>query len=129
MPGIIFNPSRKLNPFPDSGAEIVAGALKDAGRARLVGEKTFGTGTVLQTFSLSDGSALMLAFEQWLTPAGHVIWHQGISPDIVVPLPPEVIPLIPAAEKDLTLEGLKQSGATQFLRALGLLAEQNQRRR
>ena len=58
MPGIIFNPSRKLNPFPDSGAEIVAGALKDAGRARLVGEKTFGTGTVLQTFSLSDGSAL-----------------------------------------------------------------------
>jgi len=88
MPGIIFNPSRKLNPFPDSGAEIVAGALKDAGRARLVGEKTFGTGTILQTFSLSDGSALMLAFEQWLTPAGHVIWHQGISPDIVVPLPP-----------------------------------------
>jgi carboxyl-terminal processing protease len=66
-------------------------------------KKTFGTGTVLQTFSLSNSSALMLAIEEWLTPAGHVIWHQGISPDVVVPLPPDVTPLIPTNEKEKAL--------------------------
>ena len=76
-----------INGGTSSGAEIVAGAFRDAHRAKLVGEKTFGTGTVLETFSLSDGSAMMLAIEEWLTPAGHVIWHHGISPDVVVPSP------------------------------------------
>ena len=113
-----------INGGTSSGAEIVAGALQDAGRARLVGEKTFGTGTVLETFPLSDGSALMLAFEEWLTPAGHMIWHQGISPDVAVPLPPEVIPLIPATEKELTVEELKESKDIQLLRALQLLTRQ-----
>jgi carboxyl-terminal processing protease len=116
-----------INGGTSSGAEIVAGALQDAGRARLVGEKTFGTGTVLETFSLSDGSALMLAIEEWLTPAGHVIWHQGISPDVVVPLPPEVIPLIPATEKGLTVEELRQSRDIQLLRGLNLLIQQSRR--
>jgi carboxyl-terminal processing protease len=69
-----------INGGTSSGAEIVAGALQDAHRADLVGEKTFGTGTVLQTFPLSDGSALMLAIEEWFTPDGHVIWHHGIYP-------------------------------------------------
>ncbi len=110
-----------INGGTSSGAEIVAGALQDAHRARLVGEKTFGTGTVLETFRLSDGSALMLAIEEWLTPAGRVIWHQGISPDIVVPLPPEATPLIPANEKGLTAEGLRDSKDVQLLRALALL--------
>jgi carboxyl-terminal processing protease len=113
-----------INGGTSSGAEIVAGALQDAQRARLVGEKTFGTGTVLETFPLSDGSALMLAFEEWLTPAGHMIWHQGISPDVAVPLPPEVIPLIPATEKELTVEELKESKDIQLLRALQLLTRQ-----
>ncbi len=112
-----------INGGTSSGAEIVAGALQDAQRAKLVGEKTFGTGTVLETFSLSDGSALMLAVEEWLTPAGHVIWHQGVSPDIGVPLPPDVIPLIPANEKGLTPEELRKSQDVQLLRALDLLTE------
>jgi carboxyl-terminal processing protease len=112
-----------INGGTSSGAEIVAGALQDARRAQLVGEKTFGTGTVLETFSLSDGSALMLAIEEWLTPDGHVIWHRGISPDVVVPLPLEVIPLIPATEKGLTAEGLRQSQDVQLLRALHLLLQ------
>ncbi|HUL29727.1 MAG TPA: S41 family peptidase [Thermodesulfobacteriota bacterium] len=112
-----------INGGTSSGAEIVAGALQDAHRAKLVGEKTFGTGTVLQTFPLSDGSALMLAVEEWLTPNGHVIWHHGITPDIAVPLPPEVTPLLPATEKELTAEELKESGDVQLLRALDLLLE------
>jgi carboxyl-terminal processing protease len=110
-----------INGGTSSGAEIVAGALQDAHRAKLVGEKTFGTGTVLQTFSLSDGSALMLAIEEWLTPDGHVIWHHGISPDVTVPLPPEVTPLIPTIEKELTAEEFRKSKDVQLLRALDLL--------
>jgi carboxyl-terminal processing protease len=110
-----------INGGTSSGAEIVAGALQDAHRAKLVGEKTFGTGTVLETFSLSDGSALMLAIEEWLTPAEKVIWHHGIVPDVAVPLPPEVTPLIPTNEKGLTPEELRNSKDAQLLRALDLL--------
>jgi carboxyl-terminal processing protease len=112
-----------INGGTSSGAEIVAGALQDARRAKLVGEKTFGTGTVLQTFPLSDGSALMLAVEEWLTPDGHVIWHHGITPDVVIPLPPEATLLLPATERELTAEKLRESGDVQLLRGLDLLIQ------
>jgi carboxyl-terminal processing protease len=104
-----------------SAPEIVSGALQDARRATLVGEKTFGTGTVLNPFPLSDGSALLLAVEEWLTPAGHVMWHRGISPDVLVPLPPEASPVFPDVKKGMTAEELRQSKDEQLLRALGLL--------
>jgi carboxyl-terminal processing protease len=113
-----------INGGTSSGAEIVAGALQDSHRAKLVGEKTFGTGTVLETFSLSDGSALMLATKEWLTPAGHVIWHQGISPDVLVPLPPEVIPVVPATEGRMPPSQLRTSGDEQLLRALDMVTIQ-----
>ena len=112
-----------VNGGTSSAAEIVAGALQDARRARLVGEKTFGTGTVLRMFPLSDGSALLLAIEEWLTPAGHVIWHHGITPDLVIALPPEVSLLLPEKERAMTPEGLRQSGDVQLLRALELLTQ------
>lgn len=67
-----------------SSAEIVAAALQEAGRAVLVGERTFGTGTVLKDFYLADRSALMLGYKAWLTPSGKTIWHEGLSPDIPV---------------------------------------------
>jgi carboxyl-terminal processing protease len=104
-----------------SAAEIVAGALQDANRARLVGETTFGTGTVLREFKLSDGSALLLAVEEWLTPDGHVIWHKGITPNVVVQLPVGATPLSPAMAQGMTAEQLLRSGDTQLLRALELL--------
>ena len=63
-----------------SASEIVAGALRDAHRAELIGETTFGTGTVLNEFPLIGGSALMLAIQEWLTPDGHSFWHRGNSP-------------------------------------------------
>jgi carboxyl-terminal processing protease len=116
-----------INGGTSSGAEIVAGALQDAHRAMLVGEKTFGTGTVLEPFSLSDGSALLLATEEWLTPAGRVIWHQGISPDILVSLPAEVTPLIPEKERGITADKLRASGDAQLLRALDLLSRATQK--
>jgi carboxyl-terminal processing protease len=104
-----------------SAAEIVTGALQDAGRATVVGETTFGTGTVLQEFPLSDGSVLLLAVEEWLTPKGRAIWHQGLDPDITVALPSDAEPLLPLTERDLTAEQLLDSSDAQLLRALDLL--------
>jgi carboxyl-terminal processing protease len=110
-----------INQGTASAPEIVAGALQDAQRATLVGEKTFGTGTVLEKFPLSDGSALMLAIEEWLTPSRRTIWHKGISPDIDVSLPPDIDPLFPGTKKDITPTELRNSGDKQLLRALDLL--------
>jgi carboxyl-terminal processing protease len=104
-----------------SAAEIVAGALQDAQRARVVGETTFGAGTVLRQFALSDGSALLVAVQEWLTPAGHAIWHKGITPDVVVPLPPRVAPLFPEGEQGLTAARLFSAEDQQLLRAIDLL--------
>lgn len=106
-----------------SAAEIVAGALQDRHRAHLVGETTFGTGTVLREFKLSDGSALLLAIEEWLTPDGHVIWHKGIKPNVIVPLPLNTSMLLPATERTMTAEQLRHSSDAQLLRALQLLRQ------
>ena len=111
-----------INGGTSSGAEIVAGALQDVHRATLVGEKTFGTGTVLESFPLSDGSALLLATEEWLTPNGRVIWHQGISPDVLVSLAPEVTPLIPENERRMTDVQFRATRDEQLLKALDLLS-------
>jgi len=104
-----------------SAAEIVAGALQDAERATVVGETTFGAGTVLSEFALSDGSVLLLAVEEWRTPDGRVIWHKGLAPDVKVVLPPDTAPLLPLQERDLTPKQLQNSQDTQLLRALDLL--------
>jgi carboxyl-terminal processing protease len=105
-----------------SGAEIVAGALQDHRRANLVGTTTFGTGTVLEQFPLSDGSALLLAVQEWLTPDGHTFWHKGIAPNTVISLPPEVAPLFPEEERDMSPQQLKASKDAQLLRAVDLLS-------
>lgn len=107
-----------VNAGTASAAEIVSGALQDAHRAELIGETTFGTGTVLNQFSLSDGSALMLATEEWLTPDGKSIWHNGITPDIQVMLPDSALPLFPEAEKAMTPSQLAATEDTQLLRAV-----------
>jgi len=105
-----------------SAAEIVAGALKDHHRARLVGIQTFGTGTVLQQFPLSDGSALLLAVKEWLTPDGKTIWHKGISPNLEVPLPAGASPLTPLEVRGMTARQLQQSKDRQLLEAMALLS-------
>jgi carboxyl-terminal processing protease len=79
-----------------SSAEIVAGALQDSGRAKILGVATFGTGTVLQKFTLSDGSAIYLGVEYWLTPSGHKIFGVGITPDEKVAMPANAFPTDPA---------------------------------
>lgn len=110
-----------------SASEIVAGALRDAHRAELIGQTTFGTGTVLNEFPLVGGSALMLAIQEWLTPNGHSFWHKGIPPQIKVALPPGVNPLVPAAERDMTANQLQSSKDSQLLRALKWLKQQSKK--
>ena len=115
-----------INGGSASDSEIVAGALHDAHRATLVGETTLGTGTVLTQFQLTDGSALLLAVQEWLTPNKVSFWHRGIEPDVKVPLSPRAI-LRPAAERDLTQERLRSSGDTQLLKAIELLSHPSAR--
>jgi carboxyl-terminal processing protease len=67
-----------------SAAEIVAAALRDNERGVLVGEKTFGKGTVQELRRLSDDSQLRLTVAEWLTPSGHVIHGEGLLPDLAV---------------------------------------------
>ncbi|MCI0344878.1 MAG: S41 family peptidase [Chloroflexi bacterium] len=69
-----------------SAAEIVAGALKDTGRATLLGETTFGKGTVQQWEEL-DGGAIKLTIARWLTPNKTWIHHVGVEPDVAVTVP------------------------------------------
>jgi carboxyl-terminal processing protease len=111
-----------VNEGSASAAEIVAGALQDAGRARLVGDTTFGTGTVLKQFDLSDGSALLLAVEEWLTPKGRSFWHKGLEPDVKVLLAADVDPLFPNAVKGMSPEQLRRSQDKQLLTALDLVS-------
>jgi carboxyl-terminal processing protease len=110
-----------------SSGEIFAGALQDHRRARLVGTRTFGTGTVLRQFDLSDGSAVLLAVAKWLTPKGHEIWHKGITPDVGVKLPEDATILLPESEEDLTEAGLRASKDAQLLKALDLLRQELQK--
>ena len=67
-----------------SGSEVLAGALRDRGRAPLIGTTTYGKGSVQIVRELSDGSALRVTSTRWLTPDGHLIEGVGLTPDIEV---------------------------------------------
>jgi len=70
-----------------SGAELVAGAIKDRGAGRLVGTRTFGKGVVQTMFPLPDGAAIKLTTARYFTPSGRTIDRVGIAPDVVVTRP------------------------------------------
>jgi carboxyl-terminal processing protease len=72
-----------------SAAEIVTGCLQDLHRAVILGEKTFGKGSVQTIFPLEDGSALKLTVAKYYTPSHKVIHQHGIMPDILVPVSDE----------------------------------------
>ncbi|MCB9151832.1 MAG: S41 family peptidase [Caldilineaceae bacterium] len=107
-----------INEGSASSAEILAGALQDQKRAKLIGETTFGTGTVLQPYQLKDGSAIMLGTKQWLTANGRLIRKHGIEPDISLDLPIEADLLTPAEIKELTLDDVLASEDKQLIQAL-----------
>jgi carboxyl-terminal processing protease len=101
-----------------SAAEIVTGAIKDNKRGVVIGEHTFGTGTVLTEFPLPDGSALLLGIREFLTPNGNFIREGGIQPDMKVAMPnnstPENTPLIESANHQTEAQML-QSNDTQLI--------------
>ena len=109
-----------INQGTASAGEITAGALRENDRARLVGEPTLGTGTVLQPFTLSDGSVLRLGVTNWLTPEKNLIKNEGVAPDSTVTQDP-AIRMIDAyrLEESAKLNELLAHGDKQF--NLGLL--------
>ena len=73
-----------VNEGSASAAEILAGALKDHKRAKIVGTKTFGKGSVQSLFNLPDNSGIYITIARYTTPSGFVIDHKGLEPNIKV---------------------------------------------
>lgn len=80
-----------INQGSASAAEILAGALRDIRRVQLVGEQSFGKGTVQQLENLSDGSSLKLTTAHWVLPSGQVLENGGLKPDVEVKMTDEDI--------------------------------------
>jgi carboxyl-terminal processing protease len=94
--GVLTDPSFPVtilvNRGSASASEVVSGALKEAGRAILIGENTFGKNTVQQRFSLSNGGAVKVTIARWVTPSGSDFGEAGISPDIEAEVPLDLTP-------------------------------------
>jgi len=109
-----------------SGSEIVAGALKDLRRAVILGETTFGKGSVQSVIELQDGSALRLTTAKYYTPSKQVIHEKGVAPNIRAPLSQEQERLLwmKKEEAGLGAEDRKQLAGfrdTQLERAVDVL--------
>jgi carboxyl-terminal processing protease len=74
-----------------SASEIMAGALRDQGLAKLVGTKTYGKGSVQELISMPEDSSLKVTIARWLTPNGYSISEQGLKPDYEVKMTEEDI--------------------------------------
>ncbi len=104
-----------VGPGSASGSEVLSAALRDHGRASLIGEKTFGKGSVNHLRNLSDGGALYVTIARWKTPNGELIEGVGLEPDVPVSLTPEDI----EAARDVQL-----FAAIDFLRSQANQAQQ-----
>jgi carboxyl-terminal processing protease len=98
-----------INEGSASASEILAGALQDYGLATVVGEKSFGKGSVQDLIDLADNSSLKITIAKWLTPNGRSIEGQGIEPDVVV---------------EMTREDYEQDRDPQMDRGIEILTSQ-----
>jgi carboxyl-terminal processing protease len=112
-----------INGGSASAAEITAAALSDNGRAVLVGETTFGTGTVLTPFTLEDGSIVLLGTALWLEPDGDRIWKEGLEPDQEVELAPDEDQLRASSDAEITAEELDGSSDVQLQAAFNVMID------
>lgn len=97
-----------INQGSASAAEILAGALKDHKKATLIGETTFGKGSVQDLKEYDDGSVLKITVAYWYTPQGELIENKGIKPDIEIELTQEDWDQGKDPQLDKALEILKQ---------------------
>ncbi|MCZ0754385.1 S41 family peptidase [Anoxybacillus sp. J5B_2022] len=104
-----------------SASEILAGAMKEAGGYKLVGETSFGKGTVQQAIPMGDGSNIKLTLYKWLTPDGHWIHKKGIKPDVTVQQPEyfRATPIDIDKELVYDMNNEQIKSAQQMLKGLG----------
>jgi carboxyl-terminal processing protease len=102
-----------VGPGSASGSEVLSGALRDHGRAKLIGEQTFGKGSVNHLRDLSNGGALYVTIARWITPNGEQIEGVGLAPDIPVSLSDDDI----ANQRDSQLFAAIDYLQTQFTQA------------
>jgi carboxyl-terminal processing protease len=119
--GMATDPAIRLVCLIDGGSasasEILAGALQDSGRATLVGQTSFGKGTVQQWQELSgEGGAFRLTIARWLTPDKRWIHGKGLTPDVPVTLP-DPLPVGSDPTLDRALELLESAASQPGLRA------------
>lgn len=79
-----------LNGGSASASEIFAGALRDHNRAKIVGQQSFGKGSVQQVYDVTEDTSIKITVARWLTPKGISISHQGLTPDIEVEIPEDL---------------------------------------
>ncbi|MDE2026638.1 MAG: S41 family peptidase, partial [Patescibacteria group bacterium] len=78
-----------INGGSASASEIVSGAMQDYGKATLVGDQSFGKGTIQQALDMGEGAGLHITIAKWLTPKGRWIHGKGLTPDVKVSLDPK----------------------------------------
>ena len=110
--GVATDPSIKVVVLIDKGtasaSEIVAGALQDRGRAQLIGETSFGKGTVQEWYDLGEVGGVKLTVEKWLTPDKRWIHKIGLTPDVPVAVPTD----LPAGSDPVLDKALEVLGAS-----------------
>lgn len=104
-----------INGGSASSAEITAAGISDSGRGELIGQTTFGTGTVLTPYELEDGSIVLLGTALWLEPDGDQVWKTGVEPDQEVGLDPGSFISRPSDDPKLTTDELAESGDAQLI--------------